>query len=75
MPQWADFHADNGRRALLLLVLLSGLQLFVIGARPSPSVPASLREHPQPVAITGGQAEVAVLGPHVETTPRARQAR
>ena len=75
MQQWADFHADNGWRALLLWVLLSGLQLFVIGARPSPSVPASLREHPQPVAITGSQPGVALLGPHAETTSRARQAR
>jgi hypothetical protein len=73
MQQWADFHADNGRTSLPLLVLLSGLELFVIGARPS--VPTSLREHPQPVAITGSQAGVALLGPHAETTPRARQAR
>ena len=70
MQQWADFHAGNGRRARLLLVLLSGLQIFVIGARPSPSVPPSLREHPQPVAITGRQAGVALPGPHAETAPR-----
>jgi hypothetical protein len=75
MQQWADFDADNGRRARLLLVLLGGLQLFVIGARPSPSVPPSLREHPQSVAITGSRAGVDLLGPHAETTPRARHAR